>query len=122
MPVISDLYFKTAIVLLIVGIGIGLIMAISGNHNVTGAHAHLNLLGWVTSALFGTYFALNPAKAQGGLPKIQFGIYLAGVVIMTAGLFFLLQGNASLEPAVSIGSLIAAAGVLVFAFIVFRPR
>src|SRR5690606_32515143 len=53
MPNISNLYFRTAVLFLIAGIGLGLMMSISGNHNVIGAHAHINLLGWVTSALFG---------------------------------------------------------------------
>ena len=68
MPRISNLFFRTAILFLIVGIAIGLQMAISQNHNVIGAHAHINLLGWVTSAIFGVYYALNPAKAEGRLP------------------------------------------------------
>ncbi len=53
MPRISHLYFKTAILFLIFGIGMGLNMAISQDHSVIGAHAHCNLLGWVTMALFG---------------------------------------------------------------------
>jgi hypothetical protein len=40
----------------------GIAMSISGVHNVTGAHAHANLLGWVTMAIFGVYYALAPAK------------------------------------------------------------
>ena len=48
MPKISHLFFRTAVLFLIVGIGMGLQMAISQNHNVIGAHAHVNLLGWVT--------------------------------------------------------------------------
>ena len=63
MPKVSDLFFKTAIVWLILGIGAGLQMAISGDHGAFPAHAHINLLGWVTSAIFGGYYALNPAKA-----------------------------------------------------------
>ncbi len=75
MPRLSEYYFRTAIVFLIVGIAIGIHMSMSENHNVIGAHAHINLLGWVTSALFGGYFALNPAKAAGRLPMLQYGVY-----------------------------------------------
>ncbi len=119
MPFISQLYFKTAIVFLIVGIMMGLQMSISGNHNVIGAHAHANLLGWVTMALFGTWFAFMTEKAQSRLAMIQYGVYTAGVVIMTPSLYFMLQGNPALEPLVAAGSLIAFAGVLLFAFMVF---
>lgn len=119
MPKLADLFFKTAIVFLIVGIGVGLQMSISGVHNVTGAHAHINLLGWVTSAIFGTYYALNPAKAEGRLPLAHYGIYTAGVVVMIVGLYMLLQGNAAMEPVVATGSIITLVGVLVFAVVVF---
>ena len=64
MPKVAELFFKTAAVFLIVGIAMGLHMSMSANHDVIGAHAHTNLLGWVTSALFGGYYALNPAKAE----------------------------------------------------------
>ena len=44
MPKLAHLYFRTAILFLFAGIAMGLHMSISGNHNVTGAHAHSNLL------------------------------------------------------------------------------
>ena len=70
MPRVSDFYFKAAILFLIVGIGLGISRAISGNHNALGAHAHINLVCWATSALFGTYFALAPAKAARPLAMV----------------------------------------------------
>lgn len=121
MPGLSHLYFRSAIVFLIVGISVGIHMSVSGNHNVIGAHAHINLLGWVTSALFGGYYALNPAKATGRLPMVQYFIYTIGVVIMGVSLYLLLQGNLSMEPIVAASSLITFAGVLLFAWVVFMP-
>ena len=120
MPRISNLFFKTAILFLIIGIGIGIQMAISQNHDVMGAHAHINLLGWVTSAIFGGYYALNPAKAEGRLPLLHFGIYTGGVIIMVVSLYLLLQGNTALGPVVAVGSIITFIGVLLFAVVVFR--
>jgi hypothetical protein len=119
MPHVSQLYFKTAIVLFVVGILMGLQMSISGNHNVIAAHAHTNLLGWVTMGLFGGYFALNPAKARTRLAMIQYGVYTLAVVVMTPSLYFMLQGNAAMEPLVAISSFVALAGVLLFGYIVF---
>lgn len=121
MPVLANLYFRTAIVFLLAGIAIGIHMSISGNHNVIGAHAHINLLGWVTSAIFGGYLALNPAKAAGLLPKLQYGVYVLGVLVMSVSLYMLLNGNPSVEPVVAISSLVTFAGVLLFAVIIFMP-
>ncbi|MGB3502048.1 MAG: hypothetical protein WBA44_10515 [Mesorhizobium sp.] len=121
MPFISTLYFRTAITLLIVGIAIGIHMSIQGDHSVMGAHAHLNLLGWVTSFLFGAYYALHPAKAVGRLPTLQYAVYLLGLAVMIPSLYALLKGNPGAEPLVATGSLITFAGVLLFGWIVFSP-
>lgn len=122
MPVVSQLYFKTAIVFLVIGIMMGLQMSITGTHNVIGAHAHTNLLGWVTMALFGTYFALVPEKARSRLAMIQYGVYTSGVVLMVPSLYFMLQGNEAFEPLVAVSSLVGFAGVLLFAFMVFSGK
>lgn len=119
MPKLSRLYFKTAILFLIAGIVIGIAMSISGKHNVTGAHAHANLLGWVTMAIFGVYYALAPAKADSRLAMIQYGVYTLGVLVMIPALYFLLLGNPQVEPLVAAGSLITFAGVLLFAVVLF---
>jgi NADH:ubiquinone oxidoreductase subunit 3 (subunit A) len=121
MPRISEYYFRSAILFLIVGISIGIHMSISQNHNVIGAHAHINLLGWVTSALFGGYYALNPAKAAGRLPMIQYAVFTLGVIVMGVSLYLLLAGNTAVEPIVAASSLITFAGVLLFAWIVWMP-
>jgi hypothetical protein len=121
MPRISEYFFRSAILFLLVGISVGIHMSISQNHNVTGAHAHINLLGWVTSALFGGYYALNPAKAAGRLPMLQYLVYTTGVVIMGGSLYLMLAGNAAMTPVVAVSSLITFAGVLLFAWIVWMP-
>lgn len=119
MPLVSRLYFRTAILFLIAGICVGLHMAMSQDHSVAGAHAHINLLGWVTSAVFGGYYALNPAKAERRLALVQYGIYTTGVAVMAPALLLMLAGNSALEPLVALSSFVVLAGVLLFAFIVF---
>lgn len=122
MPQLASLYFKTAIVFLLIGIAIGLQMAISGNHNVIGAHAHANLLGWVTMALFGVYFALNPAKAQSRLANLQYWVYTSGVVALVPSLYLLYLGYAAMEPITAISSLVVLVGVMMFAAIIFGKQ
>ncbi|MCC5989639.1 MAG: hypothetical protein JJT95_18380 [Pararhodobacter sp.] len=119
MPALSKLYFKTAIIFLVIGVGIGIHMSISENRSVMGAHAHINLLGWVTMALFGTYFVFDPAKAQTRLARVQYGIYTVGVIVMMPSLYFMLNGNEALEPLVAVSSLVVFAGVALFAYLVF---
>jgi len=119
MPRVAQLYFRTAIIFLIVGISMGLNMAISQDHSAIGAHAHANLLGWVTMAIFGGYHALNPAKAERRIAMIQYCVYTTGVALMVPALYLMLTGNPSMEPVVAVASLITFAGVLLFAVIIF---
>jgi hypothetical protein len=120
MPQVAELFFKSAIVFLIVGIAMGLHMSMSGNHDVIGAHAHTNLFGWVTSALFGGYYALNPAKAESRLAMVHFWVYAVGVAAMVPSLYMFLKGFAAVEPLVALTSLVTFAGVIVFAVVVFK--
>jgi VIT1/CCC1 family predicted Fe2+/Mn2+ transporter len=122
MPKVAELYFKTAVVFFIVGVMIGLNMAISQDHSVIGAHAHCNLLGWVSMAIFGGYHALNPNKAERRIAMIQYYVYTAGVALMVPVLYLMLKGKTALEPIVALASLIIFAGVLLFAFIIFSPK
>lgn len=118
MPRISHLYFGAAAIFLLFGIAMGMHMSITHNHNVIPAHAHVNLLGWVTCALFGTYFALNQAGSSTRLAWVQFGVYLVGLVLMLPSLYFLILGNAAMEPLVAIGSILTSLGVVLFAVVV----
>lgn len=122
MPTLAKMYFSVAICFLIAGILVGLHMSISHDHAAVGAHAHINLLGWVTMAIFGTYHALNPAGAQTALAKIQFYTYATGVIVMTPSLYMLVTGTPSMEPVVAVSSIIVFIGVLMFAMIVLRTK
>ena len=95
-------------------------MSITHDHAAHPAHAHINLLGWVTLALFGAYYAFHPAKAASKLAGIQFAIYVVGCVVLFPSLYMLVTGNASIEPVVAAGSMITFLGVILFAVIVFR--
>lgn len=62
MPRVSQLFFAVAAICGIAGIVWGILMAESNDHLQMPAHAHLNLIGWVSSAIYGTFFALNSGR------------------------------------------------------------
>ena len=119
MPRLAQLYFKTAIIFLIIGLCIGLHMAISQDRAATPAHAHTNLLGWVTMAIFGIYYALNPAKAERRLAMIQYYVYTSGVAVLVPSLYLMVTGRPEIEPIVAAASIVAFVGVLLFAVVIF---
>ena len=122
MPAISRFYFMTAICFLIAGILLGLKMAITHDYAPVGAHAHINLLGWVTMSIFGIYHALNPSGASSRLAKLQAYVYVPGVLVMAPALYLLLTGTQAAEPVVAIASLAVFIGVVRFAAIIYRTR
>ena len=119
MPRIANHFFKAAAAFLIIGIMMGLQMSISGEHNVIGAHAHTNLLGWVTMAIFGGYYALNPVKAETRLAVIHFWSYFGAVVVMAPSLYLLYLGYLAFEVPLAIASIVAFLSVIAFAVVVF---
>ena len=50
---IPSLFFRTAILLAIAGILLGIFMGINQDFRLAHMHAHLNLLGWVSFFIFG---------------------------------------------------------------------
>lgn len=116
----STLSFCSATCLLIVGMLIGIIMAASGNHSVYPAHAHLNLLGWVSLFLIGIYYRLNPALDTSKVALVNVIIWICGTIILTCGVAAIYLGRPDLEPVAIAGSLTVLADMLLFTYLVFR--
>jgi hypothetical protein len=115
MPNISNWFFRLAVCWLLAGISLGLFMAASHDHSMFPAHAHINLLGWVTMCIFAVFYRLVPAAAASKLAKVHFWIYVPAHFVQMVTLLMLMRGNASIEPVLAIASFAVAAGVIVFA-------
>ena len=57
----SSLSFFIAVLMAAVGMVWGIVMAVSQDHSTMPAHAHLNLLGWVSLFLFGIFYRFHPS-------------------------------------------------------------
>jgi hypothetical protein len=118
---IAQIYFKTAVVLLVVSIVAGIVMSIGGDHRTAGAHAHLSLLGFVTTAVYGGYFALNEAKAVGRLPIVIWGVHTLGATVQFIALWMVLTGNPALASLLAPASIAILIGAVLFSYVVWRP-
>ena len=104
------------------GMGLGITMAIRQDFTLMPAHAHLNLLGWVSMALYGLYYR-GAATIRPRLAWTQAAIATLGFVAMTAGLALLLgSGDLRFEPIVSVGAICAFVGMALFLFQVVTDR
>jgi hypothetical protein len=111
-------FFLAAVLCVTLGMLWGIQMAISGDHALAPAHAHLNLVGWVTMGLFGVYYTLTPTAAASRLAKIHLGLAIAGVIVMVPGIAIVLTGGG--EGMAAGGSMLTAASMLVFLYTVFK--
>jgi hypothetical protein len=118
----SSLCFKAAVLFVIAGMIWGLQMAISDNHSTYPAHAHLNLLGWVSLFLIGIYYRLHPALERSKAAMVQIWIWIAGTIVQAIGVGMIYTGRPAGEPAAGGGSFLLLASVLVFAWLVFRAE
>jgi hypothetical protein len=120
---IPSLFFRTAILLALAGILLGIFMGVNQDFRLAHMHAHLNLLGWVSFFIFGGYYALAPQAAEGVLPKVHYTLCLMGLSVFMAGLTGIALGSGhALAPLAAVGSLLLLAGFIAFAVIVFRTR
>jgi hypothetical protein len=116
----SSLSFRAAVLFVIAGMGWGLQMAISGNHAAFPAHAHLNLLGWVSLFLFGVFYHLHPVIDRSRAALVQVWVWIAGTAIQAIGVGMVHTGNPGGEPYAKAGSVIVLASMLLFTWLVYR--
>jgi hypothetical protein len=118
MPQVSKAFFVTGALCGLVGMVWGAWMGASQDHSLFPAHAHLNLLGWVTLAIMGGFYALR--GSGGRLAWINYGLSTAGVVIMTPMLAYLLgdeaHRGATIGPLMMIPEVLVMAGMAVFIY------
>lgn len=106
----------------VLGMALGIYMAISKNHGQHVTHAHVLLLGFVVSVLYGAIYRLWLAAASARLATIQTGLHQVGSVLIVSGLFLLFSGTATedaLGPLLGGGSIaaISSAVLMLYQFV-----
>ncbi len=113
--------FRISVSLGLIGIVLGIVMGIRQDFVLMPAHAHLNLLGFVTMFLSALYYRVVPEAGASGLARYQAIVSVAGAVVFPIGIAcVLLGGHDRFEPVVVAGALTVLLGMALFAVIVFR--
>jgi hypothetical protein len=116
----SNWFLRLAVLYLIAGVGLGLYMAASNDHTMFAVHAHLNLLGWVTLALFGLFYRVVPAATGTTLAKVQFWIYVPAHFVQMVLLALFFRGVVAIEPALGAVSMVVGIAVVMFGVVVWK--
>lgn len=108
-----DLYFLIlATASLVVGVSLGIWMGIAHDFQFAPVHAHLNLLGWVSLALFGLAYRAYPRLSESRLAMPHFLLACIGAIVFPIGIALSISGVTILVAIV--GSFIWLAAVLLF--------
>ncbi|MDW4498159.1 hypothetical protein R5H30_09225 [Sulfitobacter sp. D35] len=120
MKGLSLAFMLSGIVAVIVGMVWGLQMGASQDHTMAPAHAHLNLLGWVSLSIFAVYYHLVPRAEDSRLAKLHFALAVGGLILMVPGIAMANVGRG--EGLAIAGSLVVFLSMLAFLVVVLRTR
>lgn len=98
--------------MLIAGVGLGIQMGISHDFQLAPVHAHINLVGWASLALFGIVYRLYPKMARSRLAGLHFILAAPSALMFPIGIGLSIMAGRPLVAIVA--SLLWFAGVLLF--------
>lgn len=107
-----------------IGMALGIYMATSHNHGELVTHAHVLMVGFVVSLVYGIIHRLWLDAPGRVTAMAQFVIHQLAAALMLVGLLLLYGGKASettLAPLLGAGSIGVLLGMLLMLYMVLRP-
>jgi cbb3-type cytochrome oxidase subunit 1 len=122
---VARAFFISAVVYGLLGVLLGLDMAMRHDHGQLPTHAHIMVVGWVSFAIFGFFYFLLGAAVPRWLALAHLWLAQISVAVMVAGLWLYYGGQTQFEPLAAIGAMGYGASFVIFAaaaFMVMRER
>jgi hypothetical protein len=117
---IDGLFLRTAVIYVLAGMSLGIFMALSNDHSQMPTHAHMNLLGWASMALYAVVYRVWPEAARSPLASWHFWIANLGTLVVVIGVAGIMAGHEqTFGPLAGVGSILSLVGMLLFAVIVY---
>ena len=110
----------TAVIYGLAGMAWGLQMGLSGDHVMMPAHAHLNLLEWVSLSIMAAFYRSAGRQTSPRLVTANYVLSAFGPLVFTFGLAMELSGHPAFAPVIGIGAVISMAGLAAFGWAVIR--
>ncbi len=108
-------FLGAAILYGVLGIALGLAMAIAHDHSQRPTHAHINVIGFVSFFLFALFYRQWGQQVSRLLARIHFWLAQAAMLGMMTGLWLFYNGQTGFEPVAAISAIAYGASFLVFA-------
>ena len=113
---------RIALLYMLVGLVMGLAMAMSHDWTLVSVHSHLLLLGWATMAISGIVYLVEPRCAGRKLARVHYWGHNIGLPVMLVSLGFVQYGYVAAEPVIGVGSIIVLVSLVAFTINVFYVR
>lgn len=115
-------WIKIAVLYFILGIAFGLFMHYTVQLQWGATHAHINVVGWLSTGLIGVIYSVYPAAGDSSLGKMHFWLHQIGLPILLLGMLFIYVDVPMfvLEFCVSGGGVAVALSVIIFIVNVFK--
>jgi hypothetical protein len=110
-------FIGLGLIFLVIGMLFGVWMGITKNFQYVDAHAHWNLVGFVTSTLYGLIHRAYPKLAASKLTWAQCIVHVVGVLVFAPGIILVVTTRQ--EIGAIVGSLLIVAAALMFMWIYF---
>lgn len=120
MNSVATRFYMAAAIFALIGMGWGIHMSASGDHSLSPAHAHLNLIGFVVMAVYGTYYALSAGAAASKLATVHFAMAILSVITIVPGIVRAITEQG--EGLAKIGSILTILTMLLFLVVLIRNR
>lgn len=105
------------------GLGLGIFMAASHNHGELTTHAHILLIGFVVSFIYGMIHRLWLTNPNRALATLQFILHQTAAITISVGLFLLYGAfvpEEKLEPILASAAIAVLLAMLLMLYMVIR--
>src|SRR5699024_12337763 len=82
-------WIKVSVLYLLLGVGFGLYMHATEQLEWGATHAHINVVGWLTTVAVGVIYSIYPQAGNSALGKLQFWLYNLGLPILLIGMLII---------------------------------
>lgn len=118
---LPELFLLLASVSLLAGVAMGLTMGATHDYQLRPVHAHTNLIGWVSIALFGLTYHTYRDRFRRSAAALHFFVSAAAALLFPLGLWLeIVTGDARLIGAASLLWLIACLQFVAFVIRIVR--
>ncbi len=118
MKSVPTMFFATAAFFVLLGMIWGIQMSATGDHSLSPAHGHLNLVGFVVMSVMGTFYALSPQAAASKWAKPHYLLALLSTVVLVPGIVMALTQSG--EVLAKVGSILTALSMLIFLVMILK--